>query len=110
MVEVKPQLGYWKIRGLAQPARYLLAYAGVEYENVMYELGDGPHYRKDSWLEAKQTLSLNFPNLPYMIDGKVRITESSAIYRYIVNKHCPDLAGKTIEDKAYVDMLSQIIS
>ena len=27
----KPTLGYWKIRGLAQPIRYCLAYCGVDF-------------------------------------------------------------------------------
>lgn len=30
-------LGYWKIRGLAQPLRFLLEYTEHPYENVMYE-------------------------------------------------------------------------
>ena len=33
----KPQLGYWKIRGLASMVRYILRYANVDYEDVMYE-------------------------------------------------------------------------
>ena len=57
-------------------------------------------------MNNKYKMWFDFPNLPYIIDGKVKITESQAIYRYIVNKYCPDLAGKGIEDKANVDMLS----
>lgn len=30
-------LGYWKIRGLAQPIRYLLEYIEHPYEDVLYE-------------------------------------------------------------------------
>ena len=29
-------LGYWDIRGLAQPVRFLLAHLGVEYEEKTY--------------------------------------------------------------------------
>jgi len=31
------KLGYWKIRGLAQPIRYLLEYTEHPYEEVAYE-------------------------------------------------------------------------
>ena len=64
------------MRGLAQPARYLLAYAGVDYENVMYEQTNAPEYSKDQWYQVKNNLPLDFPNLPYLIDGRVKITES----------------------------------
>ncbi|XP_069101516.1 glutathione S-transferase class-mu 26 kDa isozyme 47-like [Argopecten irradians] len=35
------RLGYWKIRGLAQPIRLLLTYAGEDFEDILYEQGDG---------------------------------------------------------------------
>lgn len=31
------QMGYWKMRGLAQPIRYLLEYTEHPYEEVVYE-------------------------------------------------------------------------
>ena len=80
-------LGYWKIRGLAQPARYMLAYSGVDYEDKQYEQGEGPEFCRKVWSEVKPTMPHDFPNLPYLIDGDVAITESSAIYRYIINKY-----------------------
>ena len=48
----------------------------------------------------------DFPNLPYLIDGDVIITESMAIYRYIINKYSEDLGGKNLKEKAYVDMMA----
>ena len=32
-----PVLGYWKMRGLAQPIRFLLAYLKVNYKEQVYE-------------------------------------------------------------------------
>jgi glutathione S-transferase len=31
-------LGYWKIRGLAQPIRHLLAYTQIPFNEVLYEI------------------------------------------------------------------------
>ena len=50
------------------------------------------------WTSEKYKLGLQFPNLPYLIDGELRITESQAILRYVVNKYGPHLNGKTVED------------
>ena len=48
----------------------ILEYAGVEYNNVMYSCGPAPTYDRSSWTNVKNTLGLDFPNLPYYIDGK----------------------------------------
>lgn len=74
-------LGYWGIRGLAQPIRFLLAYLGVEYTNKNY-LAPEEWFGKD-----KNDLGLDFPNIPYLIDGDVKITESSAIPVHLIKKH-----------------------
>ncbi|XP_060545831.1 glutathione S-transferase Mu 5-like [Pantherophis guttatus] len=41
--------------------------------------------------------------LPYLIDGKTKLTQSNAILRYIARKH--HLCGKTEEELTRVDML-----
>ncbi len=91
------KIGYWKIRGLMSPITYLLEYLGLQYENEFYE-----SYEK--WAADKFNIGLDFPNLPYMFHGDVKLTESQAIMRYICNLHDPTLLGKTIEDKALMDM------
>ncbi len=58
-----PILGYWKIRGLAQPIRNVLEYAGEPYEDRLYEQGDAPHYSRESWTSVKPNLGLDFPNV-----------------------------------------------
>ncbi len=109
MENSKVTLGYWKIRGLASPIRYLLEYCKVSYQEEFYVQGDGPEFSRDDWLSKKFSLNLDFPNLPYFFDGKVRITESSAIMRYICNKWNPELLGKSNEDKSHVDMVFGVI-
>ncbi|XP_065911824.1 glutathione S-transferase Mu 3-like [Dysidea avara] len=94
------KLGYWKIRGLAQPIRLLLAYTGTDYEDVQYEAGGPPDYDRSCWFSVKETLGLPFPNLPYYIDGDIKITQSNAILRYIGEKN--KLAGTTEQDRATV--------
>uniref|UniRef100_A0A8C3F0N6 GST N-terminal domain-containing protein n=1 Tax=Chrysemys picta bellii TaxID=8478 RepID=A0A8C3F0N6_CHRPI len=42
-------------------------------------------YDKSQWIKEK--LGLDFPNLPYLIDGKNKLTQSNAILWYIVRKH-----------------------
>lgn len=51
-------------------------------------------------------MGLDFPNLPYLIRGDFKITESLAIANYIIrsSKH-PELLGKTVEDQTKVEML-----
>lgn len=43
------------------------------------------------------------PNLPYLEDGDIRISEHDAILRYIARKYKPELLGKTLEDYALVE-------
>lgn len=85
----KLTLGYWNIRGLAQPIRLLMEYAGLLWEDKFYvQAGaDAPvPFDKSEWFDVKPTLGLRFPNLPYLIDGDLKITQSQAILRYVAKK------------------------
>ena len=76
--------GYWPARGGGQIGRLLIAYTGVECEDIRYTV-------REKWFDDdKKNLGLDFPNLPYLIDGDFKITESNAIHRYIIMK-----SGKT---------------
>ncbi len=102
-------LGYWNIRGMAEPIRMLMEHLGVNYKEELYELGPGPEFNRDQWLKQKFSLGLDFPNLPYLIDSPLKITESLAIMRYICHKFEPKLLGTTLEEWAYVDMLAGVL-
>ncbi|EAR99883.2 glutathione S-transferase, amine-terminal domain protein (macronuclear) [Tetrahymena thermophila SB210] len=74
-------LGYWNARGLGQSIRFLLAYLGVEYTNKAYST-------PEEWFgKDKNNLGLEFPNLPYIIDGEFKLTESQAIPIYLLKKY-----------------------
>ncbi|NXX36441.1 GSTM2 transferase, partial [Nicator chloris] len=88
-----------------------------------------PDYDRSDWTNEKEKLGLDFPNLPYLIDGPTKLTQSNAILRYIARKHnmcefggpgarrgSPGLCGgwvdtshpaggETEEEKQRVDML-----
>jgi len=86
------KLGYWNIRGLAQASRFMLEYTGVAYNDVLY-VQAGPNapvpFDKSEWFDVKNTLGFEFPNLPYLIDGDLKLTQSQAVMRHIARK-CPE--------------------
>ncbi|XP_078276600.1 glutathione S-transferase Mu 3-like [Rhinoraja longicauda] len=96
-------LGYWDIRGLAQPIRLLLEHTGTAYEEKFYSCGDAPTYDRSGWIDVKTKLGLDFPNLPYLIDGDTKISQSNAIMRHIARKN--KLVPKTDAEKIRVDLL-----
>ncbi|NWH97839.1 GSTM3 transferase, partial [Tichodroma muraria] len=100
-------LGYWDIRGLAHAIRLLLEYTETPYEDKLYSCGEAPDYDKSQWINEKEKLGLDFPNLPYLIDGPTKLTQSNAILRYIARKH--SMCGETEEEILRVDMLENQI-
>ncbi|GBL79814.1 Glutathione S-transferase class-mu isozyme 1 [Araneus ventricosus] len=99
----KPVVGYWEVRGLGEPIRYLLHYKNVDFEDKRYQLAD-----RESWEKVKFTLNLDFPNLPYYIDDDVKLTQSVTILRYLAAKY--GLDGKTPAEKLRVSLSEQQIT
>nr|XP_023970205.1 glutathione S-transferase 2-like [Chrysemys picta bellii] len=66
-------------------------------------LSPGPDYDTSQWTNEKEKLGLDFPNLPYLIDGQTKLTQSNAILRYVARKH--KMAGESEEEIQRVDML-----
>lgn len=98
-------LGYWKTRGTAQAIRLLLAHTGESFTEEFYEIGPGPEFSRDEWLDVKDNLDLDFPNLPYYIDGENKVTNSAAILRYLGRKH--NICGKTEKERIRVDIIAE---
>jgi len=82
----KMQLGYWAIRGLAQPIRMALALGDVDFEDVRYPVGGAPDYDRSAWFNVKPNLGIDFCNLPYVIDGESSFAESVACLTYACQK------------------------
>ncbi|XP_065404439.1 glutathione S-transferase Mu 1 isoform X2 [Macaca fascicularis] len=88
---------------LAHVIRLLLEYTDSSYEEKKYFREDAPDYDRSQWLNEKFKLGLDFPNLPYLIDGTHKITQSNAIMCYIARKH--NLCGETEEEKIRVHIM-----
>jgi glutathione S-transferase len=104
--EMPLTIGYWKIRGLASNIRFQLAYSGItDYNMVEYEQGDGPNFDGSAWFGVKPTLGLDFPNIPYLIDGDFKMTEGLAIHKYLADKYKPALLGNDAAQRGQVAMM-----
>jgi len=99
-------LGYWDIRGLGQVTRLLAEYAGLPYVDKRYKAGPPPDYNRDIWLKEKFNLGLDFPNLPYIIDGDIKVSMSNACFRYLGRK--AGLLGKNEKEQALCDLAAEI--
>ena len=103
------KLGYWKIRGLVEPIRMLLHYTGLDYEEVIYEQGDAPGFDKSVWFDVKFELGLDFPNLPYLIDGDVKLTQTISILHYLSAKTGLLPKCSNAADISRYDMIDHVI-
>lgn len=83
----KPVLGYWDVRGAGEPIRLMLEYCEVDYEDKRYVSGTDGNIQTSHWFSVKFKLGLDFPNLPYYIDGDTKLTERLAIMKYIGRKY-----------------------
>ncbi|XP_068275381.1 glutathione S-transferase 2-like [Nyctibius grandis] len=100
-------LGYWNIRGLAHASRLLLEYTGTPYQERLYCPGPAPDFDLSDWTNEKNKLGLDFPNLPYLIDGPTKVTQSNAILRYLARRS--GLGGESEEELLRVDLLENQI-
>lgn len=82
-------LGYWNVKGRAEFIRLLLSYLNLPFTEKVYIHGPPPENDVSSWFNEKFSIGMELPNLPYLIDGDYKISESLAIARYICNKYSP---------------------
>ena len=54
-------------------------------------------------------MGLEFPNLPYFIDGNLKMTETKAIHQYVADKWMPELLGSNPKERSKVVMLAGVI-
>ena len=126
-----PQLGYWDIQGvsieiwcltysfdifhfsirdyllkfqLGQGVRMLLHYTNTKYEDTVYSIKNVKEWQA---AKANNAWDLDFPNLPYYIDGNVKLTQSHAILRHLGRQH--GLYGLDDKHASEIDMLLDTI-
>ncbi|NXJ86002.1 GSTA1 transferase, partial [Trogon melanurus] len=91
----KPKLHYFNGRGRMEPIRWLLAAAGVEFEECFME-------KKDDLLKLRKDGALLFEQVPMVeIDG-MKLVQTRAICNYIASKY--NLYGKDLKERALIDM------
>lgn len=114
------EFAYFNTRGISLPPRLMLAHYGETAEIKRHALSPlakagmtlpelGALMQKaemgvidgGEWFRVKNTLGLDYPTMPYLIDGDVRLTQSIAICVYIEQKHnsCPvaaDVLGRAV--------------
>uniref|UniRef100_A0A8C3FJ53 Glutathione S-transferase n=1 Tax=Chrysemys picta bellii TaxID=8478 RepID=A0A8C3FJ53_CHRPI len=94
-------LGSWPVLTQLHCYRYL-HYPDQSWLGCVY-MCCSPDYDTSQWTNEKEKLGLDFPNLPYLIDGQTKLTQSNAILRYVARKH--KMAGESEEEIQRVDML-----
>lgn len=56
-------------------------------------------------MNEKFTLGMEYPNLPYIFDENVKLTETLAIMQYIAKKWKPELLGRNAAEMGRLHML-----
>lgn len=91
-IDGKLTIIYWDICGLSQPLRLALALGGAGADVVDARIdaldASSPRY-KQIWFDAKDRVgkAVTFPNLPYLLDGDVGISQSNTCLKYIGRKY-----------------------
>ena len=100
-------LGYWNCKALGHPIRQLLILLGEDFEEVTWGTFEDWHKARDSVFKGEENNSLT--QCPYIVDGDLVVTESTAIPFYLCNKaNRQDLLGKTLVDQTRVRQLQAI--
>ncbi|XP_052601311.1 glutathione S-transferase-like [Peromyscus californicus insignis] len=91
----KPVLHYFNGRGRMESIRWLLAAAGVEFEEELFET-------REEFEKLIQGGALMYEQVPMVeIDG-MNLVQTRAILRYIAAKY--DLYGRNLQEQAWIDM------
>uniref|UniRef100_A0A2K6M5S5 glutathione transferase n=1 Tax=Rhinopithecus bieti TaxID=61621 RepID=A0A2K6M5S5_RHIBE len=97
----KPKLHYYNARGRMESIRWLLAAAGVEFEEKFLKSAeDLDKLRNDGCLMFQQVPMVE-------IDG-MKLVQTRAILNYLASKY--NLYGKDIKERALIDMYTEGIA
>ncbi|XP_054847322.1 glutathione S-transferase A4-like [Eublepharis macularius] len=91
----KPRLTYFNGRGRMESIRWLMAAAGVEFEEVFLET-------REQYLKLIKDGHLLFGQVPLVEMDGMKLVQTKAILNYIARKY--NLLGKDLKEKAQIDM------
>ncbi|XP_064412497.1 glutathione S-transferase, alpha tandem duplicate 1 isoform X2 [Latimeria chalumnae] len=94
----KPKLYYFNGRGKMESIRWLLAAAGVQFDEEYLE-------RKDQYEKLLQDGALMFQQVPMVEMDGMKMVQTRAILNYIAGKH--HLYGKNLKERALIDMYAE---
>nr|XP_058952798.1 glutathione S-transferase-like [Pocillopora verrucosa] len=79
----KYKLTYYNLRARGEPTRLVLAYAGVDYEDVRIPFD----LKSEEWLALKHSGKCPFGLVPILEVEGVTLCESMAILRFVAKRH-----------------------
>ncbi|NWZ83888.1 GSTA1 transferase, partial [Poecile atricapillus] len=96
----KPKLHYFNGRGRMEPIRWLLAAAGVEFEESFIE-------KKEDLTKLQKgkfpsLLTINRSKMPMVEMDGMKLVQTRAIANYIATKY--NLYGKDLKERTLIDM------
>lgn len=84
---------YWAPRTRSARGLWILEEAGIDYDLELVTLGDTGHENPEEFREASP-----MGKVPALVDGDVRMSESSAICLYIADRYSPGNLAPAIDD------------
>ncbi|XP_077165206.1 glutathione S-transferase A4-like isoform X2 [Paroedura picta] len=91
----KPRLTYFNGRGRMESIRWLLAAAGVKFEEIFLET-------REQYLKLIKDGHLLFDQVPLVEMDGLKLVQTRAILNYIAGKY--NLHGKDLKERARIDM------
>ena len=96
-------LGYWNLKARAEATRILLAHTKQDYKE------ENPQSFEE-WGKQKSAMDFDFPNLPYLKDGDLKLTNSKVIFRYIAERSGDNsLLGNNPKERARISMFTDVL-
>ena len=98
------EFGYWGIKGRGEICRWIIGLTGLK-------ITEKNPASKEEWGQLKAQFGSHFANLPYLIDGDFKLTESHAIHYYLAEKAGrEDLVGKDAQERARVIQIEGVVT